>query len=285
MKAYLEQLLIPEEEIFIIKRNQMPKFTAMRHYHRELEFKFMVSGIGKGYIGETIYEYQPNDLVLLGPNLPHHWVSGNHFEEKGIMADCVYLQFKEDFIGDEFYKKTDLLHIGKMFQRSRQGIQFSGDTAKQAGKQILTLASLTGFEKLIGFLSVLHLLSTSFEYRLLTNISFTNLDNPNESDRLNKVYQYIIRNFKYDVSLEIAANQVNMSKSAFCQYFKKRTLKSFSDFVNEVRINHAIRQVLDKEMSISEACYESGFNNISYFNRKFKEIHKMSPKSFVKSRI
>ncbi|MDX2189471.1 MAG: AraC family transcriptional regulator [Bacteroidota bacterium] len=284
MKAYLEQLLIPDEEIFLIKRNLMPKFTAMRHYHRELEFKYMVSGTGKAFIGENIYEYESGDLVLVGPNLPHHWESSNHYSENGTIADCVYVQFKEDFLGDTFYNKTDMLAISKLFQKSRQGIQFSGNTAVQAGNQLIELMSAVGFDRLLGFLNVLNFLSKSFEYKLLTNIEFAPTGNIIESDKLNKIYQYISHNYKGEIQLDKAASLVNMSKSAFCQYFKKRTLKNFSDFVNEMRVGNAIKLVLEKEKTISEACYESGFNNISYFNRKFKQLHKSNPTQYFNKR-
>jgi AraC-like DNA-binding protein len=283
MKAYLEQLLIPDDEIFLIKRNQMPEFTTMHHYHRELEFKFMVSGYGKGYVGDTIYEYEPGDLVLVGPNLPHHWESANHYEEKGILADCVYIQFKEDFLGDELYQKSVMIETAKFFQKARQGIQFSGNTAKFAGEKILQLFTKTGFERLIDFLWLLNFLANSYEYKLLSNINFTVENNKTERNKLNKVYLYISQNFTQEISLDHAASLINMSKSAFCQYFKKRTLKNFSDFINEFRINHAIKLILENELSISEACYRSGFNNISYFNRKFKEIHKTTPVNYKKS--
>lgn len=281
MRAYLEQLLIPDDEVFIIKRHRVSHFTTPRHYHRELEIKFMTEGNGKGYIGDTIYEYSKNDLVLLGPNIPHHWESSDHFAKSGIMAECVYIQFREECLGNEFLEKIDNGVVAKLFQNSRSGIHFSGEVTQKAAKIIEQLWLAKQFDRTLLFLQLLHLLGTSYEYSLFTNTGYT--ANPAESDRLNKVYNYIISNFKDQVSVEKAASLVHMSKSAFCQYFKKRTLKNFSDFVNEVRLGHALHLLIEKEIGIAEACYDSGFRNISYFNRKFLEVYKASPREYIKN--
>jgi AraC-like DNA-binding protein len=284
MKSIQEQLLIPDDEIFLLKRNQEKVFSRPRHHHRELEIKYMVSGSGRGFVGETIYEYQTGDLVLLGPNLPHHWVSDNHYEEKGILADCFYLQFKEDFLGDTFLHKTATLSIAELFQRARSGIQFSGKTAIEAAHIIENLTTTTGIRRLILFIELLNLLAQSYEYRDLNNKTIFPVNKKEQEDalRLNKIYQFIYTNFKDEISLADVADLVKMSKPAFCSYFKNRTLKNFTEFVNEVRIAHAQKLLIESDFAIKEIGYEVGFNNISLFNRVFKKVTKQTPKDYKK---
>jgi AraC-like DNA-binding protein len=283
MKSIQEQLLIPENEIFLLKRNQGERFSRVRHHHRELEIKYMVSGSGRGFIGETIYEYQAGDLVLIGPNLPHHWVSANHYEEKGILADCFYLQFKEDFLGDNFLQKNVTLEIASLFQRARAGIQFFGSTAQHCYFQLLELSKAVGIQRLIGFIQLLDTLAHSLEYRLFENKhEFEEVVKNPEKDRLNRIYKIIEQNFQYEIDLETIAKEVGMSKSAFCQFFKKRTLKSFTEFVNELRIANAQRLLITTDLSIKEIAYQSGFNNLSLFNRVFKQETQLTPKEYQK---
>lgn len=280
MRAYQEQLLIPDHDVFLIKKQSVTHFTTPRHYHRELEIKFMLDGGGKGFIGDTIYEYSKNDLVLLGPNLPHHWESSSHHKEKGVLASCYYVQFKEECLGNEFLEKKDHLSIAQLFQNARSGIRFFGNTSIIIRNFLEKLWHAKGIQRTLWFIEILSFLAESNEYTLLTNSGF--VTNASENDKLNKVYRYIISNFKHEISLEKASKIAMMGKSSFCIFFKKRTQKSFSDFVNEVRLNHAVNLMIEKEKGIAEACYESGFNNISYFNRKFLEIYKMNPREYLK---
>ncbi len=279
MKAIQEQLLLDDEQLFILKEHNIPRLLTPHHYHRELEIKLMVTGSGKSFIGENIYDYNAGDLVLLGPNLPHHWVSSNHFEKNGTLANCIYLQFREDFMGEGFYSKTEAFKIGQLMEKSRHGIEFYGDGRKRAADLLLKLQTQSGFQRLICFMELLHELAECREIKFLARANYSTFSE-GEKATIDRVYEYIISEFKNDITLARASEISGLSKAAFCQFFKKRTQKTFSDFVNEVRLSFACRLLLEGRLNILEICYETGFKNLSYFNRKFKKVYGVSPKEY-----
>ncbi|HEX8549261.1 MAG TPA: AraC family transcriptional regulator [Cytophagaceae bacterium] len=284
MKAVQEQLLIDKEQLFILKEHNIPRFLTPHHYHRELEIKLMIRGSGKSFIGDNIYEYKAGDLVLIGPNIPHHWVSDDHYEQNGTPAQCIFLQFQEDFLGEGFYSKTEAYQISQLMQKSRHGIQFFGEGRARAESLLLKLQAQSGFQKMICFLELLNELAQCWEIKFLGRANYSTFSVEEEKARIDTVYDYIISEFKNEISLSRASEISNLSKAAFCQFFKKRTAKTFSDFVNEVRLNFACRLLLEDRLNILEICYESGFKNLSYFNRKFRDVYKMSPKEFKSRR-
>ena len=167
MKVILEQLLIPRGEGFICKKISLPEFDTPRHFHRELELKFMINGPGKAWIGENIYEYTSQDLVLIGSNLPHYWISDDHFVKQGINAEAYFLQFSEDAFGDDFFNLNELKEIPLLLERARSGIRFYGHTSSKCGDLIGKLYAATGLNRLIIFLQILDTLARSLEYQVL----------------------------------------------------------------------------------------------------------------------
>jgi len=248
------------------------------HFHPEFEIVYINNGRGKRHVGNHISNYKNGDLVFLGPNLPHLCFSDGLMEEH----IEVVVQMKEDFLGKDFFGKTEMTNIKQLFERSKQGLVFRGKTKELIGARLLKLEKLENFDRLIELLSILNLMATTTEYELLNAEDFAFEVNAIEKQRIEKIYQYVEKNFKEQIQLPEIAAEVFMTVPAFCRYFKKIAKKTFVHFVNEYKVAHACKLLSDTDMTISQICLESGFNNFSHFNNHFKQITGISPSQYRK---
>ena len=238
------------------------------HYHPEIELVFVNGGSGKRQIGSHISYYTDGDLILIGSNLPH---CGFTNEETGNKNETV-IQMKPDFLGNGFFDISEMTNIRNLFSRAKAGIAFDGETKKNIGKKIESMEQQSQFERLLTMLSILNELELSKESTILNADGFSMEMQMQDNDRINAVFNYVKDNFQQHISLEQVSDLVRMTEPSFCRYFKKITHKTFTKFVNDYRLVHASKLLAEKPISISEICYESGFNNFSYFNKSFKEF-------------
>lgn len=281
MKAQFEKVPLTSTT-FLIKRESLYHNVIPWHFHPEFELAFLSNVAGKKYIGNGIKDLEPDDLVILGPNLPHRWHcekdnSQNHFKKE---PHQIVIQFSYDFLGSDFFDKPPFSGILQLLNRANNGICFYGKGKILAKKIMNQMLQMNGFEQTIQLLNLLHMLSLSKEYEILSSIGFTETLNESDGNRMNRVYQFIISGFKEPITLGQVAKISNMTPQAFSKYFKTRTKKNFSYFLNEVRISYACRLLIEKNMDVLQICYESGFNNLSNFNRQFKRITKMNPTQY-----
>jgi AraC-like DNA-binding protein len=216
----------------------------------------------------------------LGPDLPHLWNSDKiYFEaESTLMTRGIVVYFTEDFLGNSFFKKSEMLSIANLFQRSKSGISFHGKTKTSLIKSLKKLTQQSDFDSVLSLLKILHILSNSTDYKLITSINYTNTHKDSETDRMQKVHDYVIKHYRDKIQLQEISGIVSMSEAAFCRYFKKRTNKTFSDFVNEIRIGNACKLLSTTEdLAITQIAYESGFNTLSNFNKQFQKITQKTP--------
>jgi AraC-like DNA-binding protein len=275
MKPQIQKLPLSEHSSFVADKFITPYFETPWHYHPEYELVMIIKGKGKRFVGNHVSDYSEGDLDLLGPNLPH-WYRKENFEEAG---GSLVIHFKEEFLGNVFLRIPEMQKIGLLFERSKMGLHFTGNTKAVATQKMEEMLSLSGIERLICLLSLLRILSDSCEYASLSSPELVN-QNERESDRLQKVFSYVLDHFKEDIHVTDVAKISMMSPSGFSRYFKKRTKKNFSHFVNEIRISYACKQLIKDNFSISYVCYESGFNNMVNFNKQFKKIVKQTPNQF-----
>lgn len=254
-------------------------FDFPLHYHEEFELNFIQNGKGaKRVIGDHIEEIDDLELVLVGPNLQHGWFS---HKLKGQPLHEITIQFHRDLFDDKFLQRNQMSFIRKMFEKSLRGILFSKETTEAITPRLLALTERHGFDSVLELLSILHDLSTSRNLRTLSNTSFNNTESISyNSRRINIVMEYLNKNFHREVSLSEAAKLIAMSEVAFSRFFKVRTGKTFVDTLNEVRLGHASRMLIDTTQSINEIAYRCGFNNMSNFNRIFKKKKNCTPKEF-----
>jgi AraC-like DNA-binding protein len=218
------------------------------------------------------------ELVLVGPNLSHAWFTGQ-CESNEIKE--VTIQFHKDLFDDKFLRRNQLSFIRKMFDQSAKGILFSKETAHAIAPRIVSLHQKSGFDSVMSLINVLHDLSTSRNIRTLSEATFNNEFQFNfNSRRIEKAFEYMNKNYDKQITLGDIAKLVNMTDVSFSRFIKKRTGITFIDSLNEIRLGHASRILIDTTNSIAEISYSCGFNNISNFNRLFKKKKNCTPKEF-----
>lgn len=249
------------------------------HFHPEYEIVYISNGRGKRHIGDHISYYEDGDLIFLGPNLPHLGFSEELYEEHVE----VVVQMKEDFLGKDFLLRPEMQAIHQLFERSRLGLTFSDHTKWEIGQRLVRMVELSPFDRLIELLGVLNQMAHSNEYKILNANGFAIEVNAQDHDRMELVYGYVEENYQKTLQLDEVAEKVSMTVPAFCRYFKKLTNKTFTQFVNEFRVAHACRLLADDHLTIAGVSYESGFNNLSHFNKQFREITGVSPRDYRKN--
>ena len=288
MKATYEQVSENIENAFLYRQFSLPKFNAPYHFHPELELTYILSSKGTRFVGRQVSDFEAGDLVLLGANVPHSWQ--NTVEERNLdvggkedfYAKSIVIQFKADFVGDTFLNLNEMTAIQQLFQKAQSGILIKGKTRDMVADKMTFTDALSPFKKLINLLEILHIIALSEETELI-DTQFSSFTPPTlDTELFQKIYAYIIENYKNDISLEQIAAIAHLTPTAFCRYFKKMTRKTLVDVITEFRIKHARQLLTSTEKSVSDICFESGFGNISYFNKEFKKGIGYSPLNYRK---
>lgn len=248
------------------------------HFHPEIELVYVKGGSGKRHIGNHLSYYQNGDLVLIGSMLPHTGftdrLTGNESES--------IIQFNYDCFGQDFFESKEMQDIKKLLTRAKAGIAFNGQAKRRIGAQMRKLSTAKPFEKFIGLISILQDMANTEDYKILNADGYTIEFQSADNTRINDIYTYVQQHFQKAISLEQIAGVANMTVPAFCRYFKKISGKTFTRFANEIRVVHSCKLLSEKQLSIAEVSFESGFNNLSHFNRLFKEITHKSPSEYRK---
>jgi AraC-like DNA-binding protein len=237
-------------------------------------------------IGDSIENFNSDELIFVGSNLPHVWHNNNqYFNEVDAQphARSVSIFIHPDKILDLFKEPDNIQRIKNFFQLAKRGMKF-GNEVKEKLKELMLKVALQTEEigRLIGVLEILNLLCSTKNYELLTSPGYTNNYQLKDNDRMDKILKYVFDNFNQEILLTAAADMTNMNKQAFCRYFKNRTQKTFVTFINEVRIGHACKLMAQTDQQISELAYSCGFNSLSNFNKFFKLAKGVTPKEYKK---
>lgn len=241
---------------------------AFWHFHPEIELVYVNKGQGKRHIGHHLSYFNNSQLILLGSNLPHH----GFVDRLTSNGSETLVQFKPDFLGDTFFKIPEMQNIVQLFERGKKGILFKPEIKKVVGPKMEALINYDGFERIIKLLEILNDLALSEDYTLLNADGYAFETKPQDSTKIDIIYKYINNNFKNHISLEEIADKVSMTVPAFCRFFKKATGKTFTKMVNEYRVVHATKLLSESTMTITDVCFECGFNNFSHFNKLFNEF-------------
>ena len=246
------------------------------HYHPELELVYVKGGTGKRQIGSHLSYYRNGDLILIGANLPYCGFTDtlSNYESETV------IQMHPDFLGDHFFDVPEMRSIKSLFERAKMGIVFHGDTKRDVGHMIESLKGKSAFERLMGLINVLKHLEGTENYTVLNAQGFILETELQDNNRINIIFNFVKEEFKRQITLEEIAARVSMTVPAFCRYFKKITNKTFTQFVNEYRLVHAAKLLHEKQISITEVCFESGFNNFSHFNKQFKKFTGKTPSTY-----
>ncbi|WP_420604181.1 AraC family transcriptional regulator [Flagellimonas sp.] len=268
---------------FSVSDHKYPYFLKVWHYHPELELILTEKSNGMRFVGDSIQKFAAGDVVLLGKNLPHMWLNNERYFKENIpdAAHAIAIHFKEDFLGDKFFSVPEFSKINELLKRSARGINFQNVDSKIA-QSFRTMLTLDPFERAMALIELLNMLSKHQDYQLLSSIGYLDNFMGAQNKRLHQIYKYVFDNFKSEINASQVAEAIGMNSSAFSRFFKKTHRQSFTKYLNEIRVGYACKLLLESENKITAVAYESGFSNISNFNRQFRAVKGMSPSEYIK---
>ena len=284
MKPQLLKVSTGPAHSFSVRQDLVPYVNNRWHYHPEVELIHFKKGNGTQFIGDSIKQFRPGDIVMVGAQLPHYWRfdDGYFAEDSKLTADVRVAHFNEQFWGTQFLQLPENKMIRTILEKSKRGVQIVGKTKKVVAELLERMLKAEGTERLILLMEALDAIASCSQISLLSSIGFQHNFEESENDRINAIYEYSLANFKNKIHLEEIASVAMISPNSFCRYFKSRTRKTYSQFLIEIKVGHACKLLIDNKLSIKQLCYESGFNNFASFHKYFKQITGKSPLIYQK---
>ncbi|HPG10115.1 MAG TPA: AraC family transcriptional regulator [Chitinophagaceae bacterium] len=264
-----------KNQSFVCYELTQPSFDFFWHYHPEYELTYIISGKGRRLIGTNYELFSEGDLVLLGPDLPHTWIVEKNKKQ---LCKAIVIQFSKEFI-EPFLQFGELKDVKKMIARSVKGIHFIPGKNSEVAAMIKQMPQFPESRRLIQLLFILQKL-TETKAISLNAAEFKTVKGDYTEHRMNKIFQYVQNGYRQTISLKKAASLIHLSESAFCKYFKRFCGKTFSDYVNEIRIMHACQLLVETDIPVSRIAYDAGYESLTYFNRVFLKKKKISPNKF-----
>ena len=280
-KPVVEKLVEEPEQSFLFRkiiREKRPdhRIAGVWHFHPDYEITLTVKSSGKRFVGFSINDYFPNELVLLGENLPHCWITNEHTEQ-------YVINFKKDLLGLAFGNFPEFDRINNLLEKSNRGILFNRETTFTATKIIAKFNKLNHFNRLLLLFKLLNLLALSQNKVFITFQDYRIKDSLKASNRIEKIYSYIHSNYNSGhASITALSDQLYMTTSSLCKFIKMITKKTFTELLIETRVNEACKLLSVTDKYISEICYLCGFKNVSNFNRAFKKVMNVTPREYRK---
>ncbi|BDD02852.1 AraC family transcriptional regulator [Aureibacter tunicatorum] len=286
-KPLLFKIPSSEKESFRVQYEDQPYFYDPLHFHPELQLTYILESNGTFFIGDNIKNFKAGDILLIGANLTHVFRNDKLYYEDSneeVRAKAISVFFTETSFGADFFELPEAAKIKDLIKKSGRGLKITGETRDLIAPLLETLKDLEGFFRIIKMLEILNLIAENLEsdVEYLSSLSYSKFLKESDSKKINDVFEYVMQNFSENIKLSDVADIANMSVTSFCRYFKLRTRKTFSLFLNEIRVGHACKLLKENKYNISEICYECGFNNISNFNRQFKAITNYTPTEYKK---
>ncbi|GAB4022485.1 helix-turn-helix domain-containing protein [Spirosoma koreense] len=264
----------------VIHHTEVDTCGVYWHYHPEYEIVYIPVGDGQRRIGANVSRYEAGELVFIGPNLPHLNYS---YGRQGDYEEIV-VQMRGDFMGESFLQKPELALVRRLFERAHTGLAFGAETKQQVGKWLGQMTRQTPFERFLTLLRVLQQLADAPDARPLHTDEVRFELNPKEQERINRICQYVEQHYAEPVNIQAIADLASLTVPAFCRYFKRMTRQTYTDFVNEYRVNQA-RRMLHSARTIADVSFAVGFNNLSHFNKTFRAVTGQTPSAYRKALV
>jgi AraC-like DNA-binding protein len=285
-----EQVSFAPLTMLKVKWDDFPHFTFPWHFHSEYEMVYILKSSGKRFVGDSVEAFGEGDITFLGSNLPHFWKSDDQGDsEKLNHVNAIVVQFHKDFFREEINSYPEFHRIQDMLKKAARGINFSPPAREKIGRMLKKLLKLDGLERMLYFVRLMDVMAATENYRLLASKGYLIEEHRELNNRLDKIMHFINTNYQRKITQEEIASKIGLTTAAFCRYFKEKTGKGFIYFVNEMRIGYACKLLIERRLSISQICFECGFNNLSNFNRMFKRQTGYTPGEyqlqFVKAAI
>ncbi|MDW5288068.1 AraC family transcriptional regulator [Formosa sp. PL04] len=280
------KLVLKNTENFVNKRvniykRYVPCLDQAWHYHAEFELLYISQSSGIRFVGDNVSPFYPGDLVLVGSYLPHLWRNDEAYydDNTDLMVNTIITKFTQNFMGEGTFDNPEFSEIKKLLDQSKYGIYFNKDISDLFHDELIGLPLLSKAEQSITLLNILYKLSLIEDKKILSTTDMRQFSNESP-DRLDAVIRYISDNYKNDINLGDVSGVACMTTNSFCRFFKKMTNKSFTEFLNQVRIRNASRMLVQENSPISEICYKVGYKSIPNFNKQFKQIMGLTPKAY-----
>lgn len=285
MKPKLEKIPFNNLSSITVKREITPYMDYPWHYHPEFEIIFVEKSYGIRLMGSHIGNFSDGDLVFISPGLPHVWKNDKAFYQgnKDLFVDVYVIHFRKDAFTEGFFNLPEFTQVRKLFLLGQQGILIhEGEEHRNISTMVKQVVSTNGLSRLILFLKLLDTIAGAKNYELLSIAGYKTSVDLSDTERINTVMNFIMANYSDDIKASQIARLINLTETSFCRYFKSKTHKTFSHFLNEVRILNACKLLVNSNMTVTQICYNTGYNNISHFNRQFKLITGLTAKQYAR---
>jgi AraC-like DNA-binding protein len=285
----LNRLTIPENRShsFDLRHEQLSYFENPWHFHPELELNWIISSSGARFIGDSVERFDSGEIVLLGKNLPHYWKNDlDYYRHKSFQpAEAIITRFSDDFLGEKFINLPETIALQQLFQRAACGLKLMEPLRGKIAGALATLVKKEGFEQLLGLLQILHELATSDALESISPNYVYNQLLIKHNQRLTTVIAYLMAHFTEPISLLEIAELANMNQAAFCRYFKQQTSQTVTQYLTDLRIRYACELLTSDEQSVTQICFQVGFENVSHFIQVFKNQRNQTPLEFRKKML
>ncbi len=273
MKAPIHKNIESQVRTVTVQELIEQHFDPNWHFHPHYQLFTVMEGTGKRLIGDSVQTFEPGDTVFLGPDIPHLWRSDSDYfkPDSGLKTHGIVLYFQEDFLGKEFLERPEMLGLRQLLIDSKRGIVYKGAIRDHVRAELMGMLHEEGFQSVLRLLTLLNRLSVEGSGTPIASFGYVNTY---------KVHSYVLQHFSQEIRLGDVASLAGMSEAAFCRYFKARSNKTFIDFVNEIRVGHACKLLLEDQWTIAQIAYDSGFDSLSNFNRNFKKYIGHTPREY-----
>ncbi len=283
MSAKYEQICLREDESFFTGIFQDNLEKSSWHYHNNYEISFITEGTGKRIVADSIEEFQPGDLVFIGSNLPHVWIAEK--EQRlfsGRTLEMVFLQFSANILFPQLLSLPEFRYVKKALELSERGIQIVGQTLNEVSEIMLQLPYLKGFDRINHFYRLMDIIGKSDTNIPLASEEYLRKRFTPANRRIALLNDYLMTHYREEIDLKKLAELVSMAEGSLCRFFKMHVGTSIFDYLNQIKVEFACKLLMDQELTIVDACLDSGFNNLSHFNKQFRKNTGVTPTEYRK---
>jgi AraC-like DNA-binding protein len=283
MAAHFEQINLNHDESFFIGIFQDNLEKSTWHYHNNFEISFITEGSGKRIVADSIEEFQPGDLVFLGRNLPHVWIAEKELLTPSTRTlEMVFLQFTDKILNSQLLALPEFKYVSKALSLSERGIQIVDQTLNEVSELMLQMPYLKGFERMLHFFKMMDIIGRSDSHLHLASKEYLKTRFTTGNKRIAAIHEYLMNNYREEVNLKQLAELVNMAEGSLCRFFKENMGITLFEYLNHIKTDFACKLLMDMDLSIMEVCFDSGFNNLSHFNKQFRKASGISPSEYRK---
>jgi AraC-like DNA-binding protein len=282
LRELLEEIKLNPEESFYIGVFQDHIDKSHWHYHQEFELSFITEGSGQRIVGDSIEEFNPGDLIFIGPRIPHVWFSEDtrRIQHSGRTLESVYLLFNQEILPDDLTTLPEFSNIQKAIRLSERGIRVAGDTLNEVSKIMLQLPYMNSFKRLMMFYEIMDLIGRTSSHVYLASAEYIRSRFETTNSRIKRIHEFLMKNYQEDIDLNEVAEIAHMAPASVCRFFKKSTGLTIFEYLNKIKIDYSCQLLLNTDLNIMDISYDCGFNNLSHFNKQFRKFIGKTPSEF-----